>query len=145
MQSSLNPYLNYVDVDTIDNVLGDAIRMFVGTLAQIVGAIVLVSIIQPYFLIAVTIILIAYYWVGIYYRPSAREIRVRTHRRFRVVVTYRPSSRDWMHCFGRNSMRTFRNPSMVYPQSGLMERLRDSVPKMPLGWTPRIGAYGYVS
>ena len=79
MQSSLNPYLNYVDVDTIDNVLGDAIRMFVGTLAQIVGAIVLVSIIQPYFLIAVTIILIAYYWVGIYYRPSAREIRVRTH------------------------------------------------------------------
>ena len=64
-------------MDTIDNVLGDAIRMFIGTLAQIIGAIVLVSIVQPFFLIAVTIVLTAYYWVGIYYRPSAREIRVR--------------------------------------------------------------------
>lgn len=73
----MNSYPSYLDVDTIDNVLGDAIRMFVGTLAQIIGAIVLVSIVQPLFLIAVTIILIAYYWVGIYYRPSAREIRVR--------------------------------------------------------------------
>ena len=72
----LNPHPNHLDVDTIDNVLGDAIRMFVGTLAQIVGAIVLVSV-HPYFLIAFMIILIPYYWVGIYYRPSAREIRVR--------------------------------------------------------------------
>lgn len=51
--------------------------MFVGTLAQIVGAIVLVSIVQPYFLIAVAVALVSYYWVGIYYRQSAREIRVR--------------------------------------------------------------------
>lgn len=65
-----------VDVDTIDNVIGDAIRMFVGTVAQVIGAIVLVSIIQPYFLIAVAVIVLAYYWVGIFYRPSAREIRV---------------------------------------------------------------------
>lgn len=89
----LNPDLNRIDVDTIDNILGDAIRMFVGTLAQIIGAIVLVSIIQPYFLIAVTVILIAYYWVGIYYRPSAREIRVRMHPRVHSMTTYRTPNR----------------------------------------------------
>ena len=130
---SLNPDLNRVDVDTIDNVLGDAIRMFVGTLAQIVGAIVLVSIVQPYFLIAVTVILIAYYWVGIYYRPSAREIRVRMHSRAYFMATYRTPNRGWTRCFDRRCMRIFRNPSTVYPRFGLTERPRSSVPKMLLG------------
>jgi len=46
---------NRPDVDTIDNILGDAVRLSVGTLTQIIGAITLVCIIQPYFLIAVTL------------------------------------------------------------------------------------------
>lgn len=63
------------DIDTIDNIIGDAIRMFIGTLVQIIGAVVLISILQPYFLIAVSVISIFYYWYGAFYRPSAREIR----------------------------------------------------------------------
>lgn len=128
-------------MDTIDNVLGDAIRMFVGTLAQIIGAIVLVSIIQPYFLIAVMVILVAYYWVGIYYRPSAREIRVRMYSRIYLMSTYRTPNRGWTRCFDRRSMSTSRNPSMAYLQSGLMEKPHGSVQRMLLGWMSRIGVW----
>ncbi|CAE6419804.1 unnamed protein product [Rhizoctonia solani] len=63
------------DVDTIDNVIGDACRMFIGTLVQIVGAVVLISVIQPWFLLAVGIVLLAYYWIAMYYRASAREVK----------------------------------------------------------------------
>jgi hypothetical protein len=137
----LNSHLDRVDVDTIDNILGDAIRMFIGTLAQIVGAIVLVSIVQPYFLIAVTVILIAYYWVGIYYRPSAREIRVRIHPSVYSMTIYRTPNRGWTRCSDRRCMRTFRNPSTVCPRFGLTERPHGSVPKMLQGWMSRIGVW----
>ncbi|EUC66120.1 ABC transporter protein YOR1, putative [Rhizoctonia solani AG-3 Rhs1AP] len=63
------------DVDTIDNVIGDACRMFIGTLVQIIGAVVLISVIQPWFLLAVGIVLLAYYWIAMYYRASAREVK----------------------------------------------------------------------
>ncbi|KDN49338.1 hypothetical protein RSAG8_02040, partial [Rhizoctonia solani AG-8 WAC10335] len=63
------------DVDTIDNLIGDACRMFIGTLVQIIGAIVLISVVQPWFLLAVGIILLAYYWIAMYYRASAREVK----------------------------------------------------------------------
>ncbi|QRW14685.1 ABC transporter transmembrane region [Ceratobasidium sp. AG-Ba] len=63
------------DIDTIDNVIGDACRMFIGTLVQIIGAIVLISVIQPWFLLAVGIVLLAYYWIAMYYRASAREVK----------------------------------------------------------------------
>ncbi|KAF8758426.1 ABC transporter [Rhizoctonia solani] len=63
------------DVDTIDNVIGDACRMFIGTLVQIIGAVVLISVVQPWFLLAVAIVLLAYYWIALYYRASAREVK----------------------------------------------------------------------
>ncbi|KAG8769118.1 hypothetical protein FRC12_005151 [Ceratobasidium sp. 428] len=63
------------DIDTIDNIIGDACRMFIGTLVQIVGAIVLISVIQPWFLLAVAIVLLAYYWIAMYYRATAREVK----------------------------------------------------------------------
>ncbi|CCO26032.1 hypothetical protein BN14_00047 [Rhizoctonia solani AG-1 IB] len=63
------------DVDTIDNVIGDACRMFIGTLVQIIGAVVLISVVQPWFLLAVAIVLLAYYWIAMYYRASAREVK----------------------------------------------------------------------
>ncbi|ELU43847.1 multidrug resistance-associated ABC transporter [Rhizoctonia solani AG-1 IA] len=62
-------------VDTIDNVIGDACRMFIGTLVQIIGAVVLISVVQPWFLLAVAIVLLAYYWIALYYRASAREVK----------------------------------------------------------------------
>lgn len=64
------------DIDTLDNVLGEALRQFLGTAVQVIGSIVLVSIILPWFLIAIVFILLLYYYIAIFYRASARELRV---------------------------------------------------------------------
>ncbi|CAE7132182.1 unnamed protein product, partial [Rhizoctonia solani] len=63
------------DIDTIDNTLGDAMRMLAGTLSQILGAIILIAILLPWFLIPVAIILVIYYWAALFYRSSARELK----------------------------------------------------------------------
>lgn len=46
-----------VDIDTIDNLLGDAFRMLASTSSGILGAIILISIVLPWFLIAVAVVL----------------------------------------------------------------------------------------
>ncbi|KAI0360140.1 P-loop containing nucleoside triphosphate hydrolase protein [Trametes cingulata] len=63
------------DIDTIDNMLGDAMRMFVATLGNIVGAIILIAIVLPWFLIAVATVSVAYVWAALFYRASARELK----------------------------------------------------------------------
>ncbi|CEH13993.1 abc transporter [Ceraceosorus bombacis] len=63
------------DVDVIDNVIGDAIRTLLGVVVQVVGSIVLIAYLTPYFLIAVGVMVLLYFWTGIYYRTSARELR----------------------------------------------------------------------
>lgn len=63
------------DIDTIDNLLGDALRMFAGTTSSILGAIILIAIILPWFLIAVFFILIIYIYAAAFYRASARELK----------------------------------------------------------------------
>ncbi|KAJ1301602.1 hypothetical protein OPQ81_008850 [Rhizoctonia solani] len=63
------------DIDTIDNTLGDALRMLAGTLSQIIGAIILIAILIPWFLIPVALILVIYYWAALFYRSSARELK----------------------------------------------------------------------
>ncbi|SMY23174.1 unnamed protein product [Zymoseptoria tritici ST99CH_1A5] len=63
------------DIDAIDNVIGEAFRMLLSTVAQVVGAVVLISIILPWFLLAVFVIVILYILTGMYYRPTARELR----------------------------------------------------------------------
>ena len=64
------------DIDTIDNTLGDAMRMLVGTMSTILGAVILIAIVLPWFLIAVGVVGIAYVWAAIFYRSSARELKV---------------------------------------------------------------------
>ncbi|GAA5955029.1 hypothetical protein JCM3765_003165 [Sporobolomyces pararoseus] len=63
------------DVDTIDNVLSDSFRMFMSTLGSVVGSIVLIAIVQPYFLIVVAAILCLYAFAASFYRASARELK----------------------------------------------------------------------
>ncbi|KAJ7454698.1 ABC transporter [Mycena latifolia] len=63
------------DCDTIDSTLGEALRMFFATLSNIIGAIILIAIILPWFLIAVVCILILYVYFAAFYRASAREIK----------------------------------------------------------------------
>lgn len=51
--------------------------MFLLTMSNIIGAIVLVSIVQPWFLLAVAVILVVYLYAAAFYRASARELKVR--------------------------------------------------------------------
>ncbi|KAF8623627.1 hypothetical protein AX17_007328 [Amanita inopinata Kibby_2008] len=63
------------DIDTIDNMLGDSLRMFAATVSSILGAVILISIVLPWFLIGVACILVVYIWAAIFYRASARELK----------------------------------------------------------------------
>ncbi|KAF5392368.1 hypothetical protein D9757_001460 [Collybiopsis confluens] len=63
------------DIDTIDNLLGDALRMLSSTLANILGAIILISILLPWFLIAVVVVMTVYVYAAYFYRASARELK----------------------------------------------------------------------
>ena len=64
-----------LDIDTIDNLLGDSFRMLIATLTNILGAIILVAIVLPWFLIAVFAIFVFYIWSAVFYRASARELK----------------------------------------------------------------------
>nr|ODN94507.1 ATP-binding cassette transporter YOR1 [Cryptococcus depauperatus CBS 7855] len=63
------------DTDTIDNTLSDAMRMAVTTLSSIVGTVILLAIIQPYFLIAVAVVSLLYAHTAAFYRRSSREFK----------------------------------------------------------------------
>ena len=58
----------------------DSMRMLVATFANIMGAVILIAIVLPWFLIAVFAISIAYVWAAIFYRASARELKVRVFK-----------------------------------------------------------------
>lgn len=63
------------DIDTIDNTLGDAMRMAVQTLGAILGATVLIAIVQPYFLVAMAVVTLLYAHNAAFYRRSSREFK----------------------------------------------------------------------
>ncbi|KAJ7650714.1 ABC transporter [Roridomyces roridus] len=63
------------DCDTIDSTLGEALRMFFATFANILGAVILIAIILPWFLIAVFCIFLGFFYFATFYRSSAREIK----------------------------------------------------------------------
>ncbi|CEH19612.1 abc transporter [Ceraceosorus bombacis] len=63
------------DIDAIDNIVAETLRLFISTTVQALGSIVLVAIILPPFLAIAAFVLLAYVWTGMYYRPSSRELR----------------------------------------------------------------------
>ena len=63
------------DIDTIDNTVSDSMRMFLITFSNVIGAFVLIAVIIPWFLIAVAVIMTAYFFLSLYYRASARELK----------------------------------------------------------------------
>jgi ABC-type multidrug transport system fused ATPase/permease subunit len=63
------------DIDTIDNTVSDSLRMFLMTFSNVIGAFVLIGVIIPWFLIAVAALMVVYYFLSIYYRASARELK----------------------------------------------------------------------
>ncbi|KAF8502624.1 YGR281Wp-like protein [Russula emetica] len=63
------------DIDTIDNVLADSFRTFLGLSSSIIGAFILISIIFPLFLIVGAIVFVLYALTTAFYRASARETK----------------------------------------------------------------------
>ncbi|KAH6892508.1 ABC transporter type 1, transmembrane domain-containing protein [Thelonectria olida] len=63
------------DVDAVDNVVGETLRLFISTASQAVGTIIVVSIVVPSFVAIAVALLLAYTWTGMYYRPASRELR----------------------------------------------------------------------
>ncbi|KAF9484355.1 ABC transporter [Pholiota conissans] len=63
------------DIDTMDNVLTDSMRVLMGILSYIISAVILISILLPWFLIGIGAICIAYVYITAYYRSSARELK----------------------------------------------------------------------
>ncbi|KAN0113413.1 ABC transporter [Russula decolorans] len=61
------------DIDTIDNKLADSFRTFLNTVSSITGAIILISILFPWFLVAVGFVFVLYGMAAAFYRASARE------------------------------------------------------------------------
>ncbi len=51
-------------------------RTLAATLSSILGAVILIAVVLPWYLIAVAAISIIYVWVAIFYRASARELKV---------------------------------------------------------------------
>ena len=84
----------YADIDTMDNTLAgmasqwlicimminwysDSMRMVTATSSMIIGAVILISIVIPWFLIGIVFIFIIYAYAAAFYRASARELKVR--------------------------------------------------------------------
>lgn len=56
--------------------LAENLRAFVTKSADVIGTIILISIILPWFLIAVAAVLLIYIYASFFYRASARELKV---------------------------------------------------------------------
>ncbi|KAF9237596.1 putative YOR1-ABC transporter [Melanogaster broomeanus] len=63
------------DIDSVDNQLALSVRLLVLILGNVFGAVIIVSILEPYFFIAVVVILIGYSYFAAFYRASAREVK----------------------------------------------------------------------
>ncbi|KIK99142.1 hypothetical protein PAXRUDRAFT_132675 [Paxillus rubicundulus Ve08.2h10] len=63
------------DFDNVDNQLPFAMRLFLLTVTGVIGAVIIISILEPYFLIAALVILMGYGYFAAFYRASAREVK----------------------------------------------------------------------
>ncbi|KAG7451077.1 ABC protein [Guyanagaster necrorhizus] len=63
------------DIDSIDNQLPTSMRLFVITMSNVMGAVIIITVLEHYFIIAVFIIAFGYQYFASFYRASAREMR----------------------------------------------------------------------
>ncbi|KAG8946658.1 hypothetical protein FRC04_011552 [Tulasnella sp. 424] len=63
------------DIDTIDNVLPDALRMFILSIANALGSIIIITYLLYYFVVVAAVICLAYWYFSAYYGYSARELK----------------------------------------------------------------------
>ncbi|KAF8585441.1 ABC protein [Ramaria rubella] len=63
------------DIDVVDNQLSESARMFVVIIAGVCGSVVIITIVEHYFIIAVFFILMGYMYFAAFYRSSSRELK----------------------------------------------------------------------
>ncbi|KAJ7454700.1 ABC protein [Mycena latifolia] len=63
------------DIDTIDNLLSMSLRMFTLVMSNMTSAIILISVLEHYFIIAAVFIACGYSYFAAFYRASAREMK----------------------------------------------------------------------
>ncbi|KAJ3722534.1 ABC protein [Lentinula raphanica] len=70
------------DIDSIDNQIPTSVRLseellvaVILTIANVIGAVIVISILEPYFIIAVFLIAFGYSYFASFYKAGAREIR----------------------------------------------------------------------
>ncbi|KAG6831801.1 hypothetical protein H0H92_007478 [Tricholoma furcatifolium] len=63
------------DIDNIDNQLPVSMRMLILTLASVVGSIVIITVVEPYFIIVAVAVSLGYQYFAAFYRASAREVK----------------------------------------------------------------------
>ncbi|KAL0573575.1 hypothetical protein V5O48_008389 [Marasmius crinis-equi] len=63
------------DIDNIDNSLPTSLKMFAITMANVVGAVVIITVLEWYIIIAAVFIAIFYNYFAGFYRASSREVK----------------------------------------------------------------------
>lgn len=80
---------------TSSDTLGDALRMVTFTMSQIIGAIILIAIVLPWFLVPVTAIILVYYFSGM---PHCRRDELPCLRNFSPVLPCIGARTQSEHC-----------------------------------------------
>lgn len=63
------------DMDTLDNLLPDSARMAISTIGTVIGAIILITVLTHYFIVAVAAVVVIYGMASVMYRRGSREIK----------------------------------------------------------------------
>ncbi|KAG2366729.1 ABC protein [Suillus spraguei] len=63
------------DIDSVDNQLPHSMRLFIYTLSSLLGSVVVVAVLEPYFVIVVLFITLGYSYFAAFYRASSREVK----------------------------------------------------------------------
>ncbi|QRV82925.1 ABC transporter transmembrane region [Ceratobasidium sp. AG-Ba] len=63
------------DIDTVDNLLSDSIRMYIFTVSMLVAGVIVITILEYYFIAVIVVILVLYQYFAAFYRASAREMK----------------------------------------------------------------------
>ncbi|EKM58258.1 uncharacterized protein PHACADRAFT_171522 [Phanerochaete carnosa HHB-10118-sp] len=63
------------DIDSVDNQLPISMRLFILTVSNVVGSVIIITVLEHYFIIAAVFIAIGYSYLSAFYRESARELK----------------------------------------------------------------------
>ncbi|KAF8972123.1 hypothetical protein BDZ97DRAFT_1913365 [Flammula alnicola] len=63
------------DIDNIDNQLPVSLRMLVLTVSNVLGSVILITVVEHYFIVVAVFVSLGYQYFAAFYRASAREIK----------------------------------------------------------------------